>query len=116
MIAMYGSQVVETQTGDWWMVSSETVSEEEVMVSFDVQSLFTNVPTDRAPEVIHERMSMDDPIEDRMTLTRDQVTLLLDNSMSKQMELQWDHLCHLSWPTFLRNMWRREQLTPQHHR
>ena len=59
------------------MVSSETVSQDEVMVSFDVQSLFTNVPIDKALEVIHKRLVDDETLEDRTTLTPEQATLLL---------------------------------------
>ena len=59
------------------MVSSETVGENEVMVSFDVQSLFTNVPIGHALEVIHKRLVEDQTLEDRTTLAEDKVTLSL---------------------------------------
>ena len=47
------------------------------MVSFDVQSLFTNVPIDKALEVIHKRLVDDETLEDGTTLTLEQATLLL---------------------------------------
>ena len=59
------------------MISSEVVSEQEVMVSFDVQSLFTSVPIDKALEVINRRLTDDGTLEDRSTLTPGQVTMLL---------------------------------------
>ena len=59
------------------MINSETVAENEVMVSFDVQSLFTNVPIRHALEVIHQRLLEDETLEDRTVLTADQVILLL---------------------------------------
>ena len=59
------------------MVSSESMTEEEVMVSFDVQSLFTNVPIDKALEVINRRLAEDETQGDRSTLTPGQVTMLL---------------------------------------
>ena len=59
------------------MVSSESVTEQEAMVSFDVQSLFTNVPIDKALEVINRRLAEDETLEDRSSLTPGQVTMLL---------------------------------------
>ena len=59
------------------MISSETVAGNEVMVSFDVKSLFTNVPIEHALEVIHQRLLEDETLEDRTQLTAEQVTLLL---------------------------------------
>ena len=41
------------------MISEETVDRDEVMVSFDVQFLFTNVPVDQALDVIHDKLSKD---------------------------------------------------------
>ena len=57
------------------MVSAETISDDKVMVSFDVQSLFT---IDLALEVIQKRLTVvDDTLEDRTALTPDQITMLL---------------------------------------
>ena len=38
------------------MMQEEHVKEEEVLVSFDVTSLFTNVPMDEAVDVIHRKL------------------------------------------------------------
>lgn len=59
------------------MVSSETVDHNEVMVSFDVQSLFTNVPIDKTLNVIDKRWVEDEKQNDRTTLSMEKVTLLL---------------------------------------
>ena len=49
----------------------------EAMVSFDIKSLFTNVPVDENHFVIHQLLS-DDSLNDRTTLSADQVTHLLE--------------------------------------
>ena len=43
------------------------------MVSFDVSSLFTNVPVDKAEHVIHDKLQEDENLEDRTTLSPDRV-------------------------------------------
>ena len=48
------------------------------MVSFDTKSLFTNVPVDKALEVILQRLTEDETLEDRTALTPEQVTHLLE--------------------------------------
>ena len=40
----------------------------EVVVSFDVKSLFTNVPVDEAIEVILHKLSEDKALEDKTAL------------------------------------------------
>ena len=49
------------------MVSLEGVSEQEVMVSFDVKFLFTSVPIDKALDVINGRLTDDETLGDRST-------------------------------------------------
>ena len=50
----------------------------EVMVSFDIKSLFTNVPIDEALEVLHRLLLDDESLKDRTELTAEQVIHLLD--------------------------------------
>ena len=64
-------------------VSLESVTNQEVMVSFDVQSLFTNASTNKASEVINRRLIEDRTLEVRTTHTPSQVTMLLEIIMSK---------------------------------
>ena len=48
------------------------------MVSFDIKSLFTNVPVDEALEVILQRLTEDETLADRTALTPEQITHLLE--------------------------------------
>ena len=50
---------------------------DEIMVSFDVVSLFTNVPTEDACNIAWERLSEDSSLQDRTDLTPDQIADLL---------------------------------------
>ncbi|XP_041471892.1 uncharacterized protein LOC121421288 [Lytechinus variegatus] len=56
---------------------NETVLEHEVMVSFDVVSLFTNVPVEAACDVALQRLEADANLPDRTDLSPTQVTELL---------------------------------------
>ena len=46
-------------------------------MSFDVVSLFTNVPTDLAVEVAHKRLQEDDWLENRTALEVSKIVILL---------------------------------------
>ena len=52
--------------------------EDELLVSFDVSSLFTNVPIDKAVQVIRHRLTQADTLAGKTTLALDQVAELLD--------------------------------------
>ena len=53
------------------------MNKDEVMVSFDVQSLFTNVPVGQALDVIHDKLLTDETLEDGTPLTPQQIIYLL---------------------------------------
>ena len=54
------------------------VEEDETLVSFDVFSLFTNVPIDEAVQVICDRLRGDETLVNRTTLSPDRVAELLE--------------------------------------
>ena len=54
------------------------IDADEMLVSFDVSSLFTNVPIDEAVRVIRGRLQEDETLEDRTTLSPDRVAELLE--------------------------------------
>ena len=58
-------------------IVSESISESETMVSFDVSSLFTNVPVEESVGVIRDMLELDDTLEDRTPLTPERITELL---------------------------------------
>ena len=81
--------------------------EDEILVSFDVVSLFTNVPVDEACNIAKERLLVDNTLHLRTTLSPDNIFDLLklcisttcfqwrENSMNKHMVLQWVVCCQL---------------------
>ena len=58
-------------------VSNETILDNEIMVSFDVESLFTNVPIDAAVQAALQKLEDDPSLADRTTLTPVQIADLL---------------------------------------
>ena len=50
----------------------------EVLISFDVVSLFTNIPTDLAIQIAHRHLEADDTLEDRTNLDVNNIILLLE--------------------------------------
>ena len=57
-------------------MKEERVEADETLVSFDVTSLFTNVPTDEAVEVIHRKLMEEDLVE-RTPLSPQRIAELL---------------------------------------
>ena len=58
------------------------VEEDEMLISFDVTSLFTNVSIDEAVQVIYDKLQGDKTLADRATLSPDRVAELLEACLS----------------------------------
>ncbi|XP_040922260.1 uncharacterized protein LOC121200823, partial [Toxotes jaculatrix] len=54
------------------------MAQEETMVSYDVTSLFTCIPTKEAVETVRNHLKQDNTLHDRTNLTPDQICQLLD--------------------------------------
>ena len=54
----------------------DTTLEDDVVVSFDVVSLFTRVPVDKAIDVINSKLELDEELGARTTLSREQICYL----------------------------------------
>ena len=53
---------------------SESISESETMISFDVSSLFINVPVEESINTIRDMLELDSTFEDRTSLTPECIT------------------------------------------
>ena len=58
-------------------IAGQVIPSGTVLVSFDVTSLFTNVPVDLAVKVAHGHLSADTSLAERTALSADQVANLL---------------------------------------
>ena len=58
-------------------MKEERVVADEILVRFDVTSLFTNIPTDEAVDVIHRRLLEDEELEERTPLSPCRIAELL---------------------------------------
>ena len=63
-------------------ISSQTIETGWVLVSFDVTSLFTSIPIERAIEIASKRLKEEDTLEERTCLTADEILKLLDFCLS----------------------------------
>ena len=59
-------------------ISSDTILDNKIMVSFDVELLFTNVPIEDAVKAALQKLANDPNLADRMTLTPAQIADLLN--------------------------------------
>ena len=60
------------------MMREEKLGAEEMLVSFDVLSLFTNVPIQEAVQVVKKKLKEDQSLPSRTLLTPKRITELLE--------------------------------------
>ena len=63
-------------------VANQEIAEDEVMVSFDVVSLFTAIPVDKACVYIRKKLDEDTTLHSRTKLTTDEIISLLEFTLS----------------------------------
>ena len=64
------------------MIKDLNLGPDETLVSFDVSSLFTNVPVDEAVEVIHDMLVKDETLDERTTLLPDRIAEFLETCLN----------------------------------
>ena len=62
--------------------ANQEISDDEAMVSFDVVSLFTAIPVEKACEYIRKKLNEDTTLHLRTNLTSDEIISLLDFTLS----------------------------------
>ena len=72
------TSAVRTSAKFVWFISSESLERDEVLISFDVVSSSTKIPTDLGIDVACCRLRDDDTLPDRTNMTLESVVLLLD--------------------------------------
>ncbi|XP_068692615.1 uncharacterized protein [Montipora foliosa] len=63
-------------------VANQEIAEDEVMVSFDVVSLFTAIPVDKACDYIRKKLDEDTTLHLRTKLNTDDIISLLEFTLS----------------------------------
>ena len=58
-------------------IAEQSMSDDELLVSFHVISLFTNVPTELAIDVARKRLLADETLEERTVLEVEEIVMLL---------------------------------------
>ena len=63
-------------------ITTQTLEEDEVLVSFDVMSLFTKIPTNLAVQVARQHLQEDSSLPEHTSLTPSEIVSLLDLSLN----------------------------------
>ena len=64
------------------LVANMEISDDEVMVPFDVVSLFTAIPVNKECDYIRDKLNNDSTLQSRTSLTTDDIISLLDFTLS----------------------------------
>ena len=86
-------------------IATQKLEGGEILVSFDVVSLFTNVPTNLAVDVARRRLAADDTLEERTCLSVDNIITLL------QYCLDATYLPHSQRSALPANLWHSNGIT-----
>ena len=73
---------VQTSSVFTQQIKQHSISSEEVMVSFNVKSLFTSIPVDLVLAITNERLQRDQNLAERTNLSVDNILRLSDFSYS----------------------------------
>ena len=74
-------------------VANQEIAEDEVMVSFDVVSLFTAIPVDKACDYIRKKLDEDTALHLRTKLNTDEILSLLEFTLSDNYFMFNDSVC-----------------------
>ena len=112
-------------TSDHWKLQPD-----EMLVSFDVKSLFTSVPVDEALKAVEKRLAADSDLEDRSGFSCDTVMSMLNLCLSaRQFQFRGKHyelsdglamgsqvsppVANISWQISRRKHWSFSQANPR---
>ena len=90
------------------IVDGVCLDSDDVMVSYDVSSLFTNVPIQEAIDVIRDVLQKDETLDERIVLSPDRIAELLETCLTSTYfsyhgdfyeQVEGAAQCLLWWPT-----------------
>ena len=73
-------------------IQQHTVASNEIMVSFDVKSLFTSIPVDLALTIVNERLQKDQDLAERTNMSTSNIMRLLDHNYFKRNNIHYKQI------------------------
>ncbi len=84
---LYNNQYYSQRILYNYVINSVCLRSDEMVVSLDVSSLFTNVPIDEAVSVIRDKLQNDQSLDERTCLSPECITELLEVCLLDQLTL-----------------------------